>query len=71
MELQDSFYKGNLWAFLRFRGFWIYQVSSARTVGLLEFSEEEGLLRGEFLYILIVSFRRGFISGNYLYIFGF
>lgn len=45
MELQDSFYRGNLWAFLRFRGFWIYQISSAaRTVGLLEFSEEEGFV---------------------------
>lgn len=44
MELQDSFYRGNFWAFLRFRGFWIYQISSARTVGLSEFSEEEGFV---------------------------
>lgn len=44
VELQDSFYRGHFWAFLRFRGFWIYQISSARTVGLSEFSEEEGFV---------------------------
>lgn len=54
--------------------FWVQRFSYlsdliARTVGLLGFSKEEGLLAGDFLYIF--GFGEGLLRGKFLYIFGF
>lgn len=54
--------------------FWVQRFSYLsdlipRTVGLLGFSKEEGLLAGDFLYIF--GFGEGLLRGKFLYIFGF